>query len=330
MTSVPKTMKGVLIEKTGGPEVLQYKTDLPVPVPKAGEVLVKNEFSGVNFIDTYFRTGLYSAPKPEVLGRDGEGTIVALGPEGEFYGLKEGDYVIWMNTGGYAEYTAVPALKVHVIPKGIKPGVAVASYLQGLTAVTLIKEAYVAKKGDWILVHAAAGGVGLWLCQLLRVVGAKVIGTASTEDKIKLAKENGADYMINYAHEDLVARVKEITGGAGVAAVYDGVGAATFEADLEVLARRGTLASFGNASGSVPPFPISKLSAKNLKVCRPTLFNYMLLREEQEYYAQLLFKYILEENLNVRVHETYPLQNVAQAQIDLVSRKTTGKLLLKP
>lgn len=195
--------------------------------------------------------------------------------------------------------------------------------------MTLIRESYFVRKGDWILVHAAAGGVGLWLCQLLKAVGAKVIGTASTEEKIKLAKENGAEFMINYSHENWVERVKEITSGEGVAAVFDGVGASTFDGDLQVLARKGTLASFGNASGAVPPFPIAKLSQKNLKILRPTLFNYIATREEFEKYAGELFDFILKDNLNVRM-DVYPLEDVAKAHIDLEGRKTTGKLLLKP
>lgn len=196
--------------------------------------------------------------------------------------------------------------------------------------MTLIREAYAVQKGDWVLVHAAAGGVGLWLCQLLRAVGAKVIGTASTEEKVELAKKNGGEFMINYSHEDVVARVKELTGGVGVAAVFDGVGKSTFDIDLEVLARKGSLVSFGNASGAVPPLAIAKLSAKNLKVLRPTLFNYIYTREEFELYTGQLFDMILKEGIDVRVHDTYPLADVAKAHTDLEGRKTTGKLLMKP
>ncbi|KAH7411216.1 hypothetical protein BKA64DRAFT_704320 [Cadophora sp. MPI-SDFR-AT-0126] len=329
-TSIPKTMKGVLIEKTGGVEVLQYKTDLPVPAPKTGEVLVKNDFIGVNYIDTYFRTGLYPAPKPEILGREAEGTIVAVG-DGDILNLKVGDRVVWLGTAAYAEFSAAPAAKAHVLPSELSPGIAAASILQGLTALTLIREAYEVKKGDWVLVHAAAGGVGLWLCQLLKAIGARTIGTASTTEKIELAKKNGAQFMINYKEEkDLVGKVKEITGGAGVNVVFDSTGKDQFENDLEVVARKGTVVSYGNSSGAVPPLAISRLAGKNIKVLRPTLFNYIYTREEYERYTAELFDFIIKDKLNVRVHETYPLADIARAHTDLEGRKTTGKLLLKP
>ncbi|KAI9736433.1 MAG: NADPH:quinone reductase [Claussenomyces sp. TS43310] len=329
MAPIPKTMRGILIEKTGGVEVLQYRTNLPVPSLKEGEVLVKNDYVGINYIDTYFRTGLYPAPKPEILGREAEGTIVAVSDAGETHGFKPDDRAVWMSTAGYAEYTAVPADKAYAIPAGIQPGVAAAALLQGLTALTLIREAYAAQKGDWILVHAAAGGVGLWLCQLLRAVGARVIGTASTPDKIALARANGAEFVIDYSHEDVVARVSDITGGAGVVAVFDGVGKDTFEADLQLLARKGSLVSFGNASGPVPPFAIARLGAKNLKVLRPSLYNYIYTRDEAERYTAELFDLILKDAVEVRVHHVYPLADVATAHSDLEGRRTTGKLLLK-
>jgi len=179
------------------------------------------------------------------------------------------------------------------------------------------------------LVHAAAGGVGLWLVQLLHATGAKVIGTASTPEKIALAKENGADFMIDYSKEDIVARVKEITNGQGPTAIFDGVGKSTFEADLEVAARKATVVSFGNASGPVPPLTIARLSPKNLKIARPQLFGYIATREEFEHYTSELFNFIIKDKLNVRVHEVYPLADVQRAHLDLEGRKTTGKLLLK-
>lgn len=250
-------MKGVLCVREGGPEVLEYKTDLPVPQPGKGQVLIKNSSMGINYIDTYFRSGIYPAPKPEILGRDGEGEIVAVG-EGDVYDLKKGDHVVWMGTGGYAEYTAVNALHVARIPKGIPDTIAVAALLQGLTALTMIRESHHTKAGEFCLVHAAAGGVGLWLCQLLKALGARVIGTASTAAKIEEAKKAGAEFMIDYSQEkDLVAKVMEITGGKGVDAVFDGVGKDTFEDDLKVVKRKGTVVSFGNASGTVPPLAIT-------------------------------------------------------------------------
>ena len=196
----------------------------------------------------YYRSGLYPSPKPRILGNEAEGTIVSTGP-GEHYSLKVGDRVVWLGAANaYAEYSAVPSAKVHAIPSSLKPQTAAAALLQGITALTLIREAYPVQKDDWVLVHAAAGGVGLLLCQLLRAAGAKTIGTASTSEKIKLAKENGADYMINYKEEkDFVGKIKELTGGEGVKAVFDSTGKDQFENDLEVVARKGTIVSYGNS-----------------------------------------------------------------------------------
>lgn len=207
---------------------------------------------------SYFRTGLYPAPSfPHILGREASGEIVATGSGGELHGFAAGDRVVYMGTGAYAEYTALATTHVAKVPAAIKSDVAAAAALQGLTALTLIREAHLVKKGDWVLVHAAAGGVGLWLCQLLRAVGAHTIGTASTEAKIQLAKENGAEVLINYSKEDVVEKVKEVTNGQGVVAVFDGVGKSTFDISLESLARKGSMVSFGNASGAVPPLTIS-------------------------------------------------------------------------
>ena len=197
---------------------------------------------------SYFRTGLYPSPKPEILGREGEGTVIATGA-GDLHNLKVGDRVVYMGSGAYAEYTTTASGMAHVVPPTLKPGIAAAALLQGLTALTLIREAHAVQKGDWVLVHAAAGGVGLWLCQLLRAVGAKTIGTASTEEKMELAKKNGAGIMINYKEEkDLVARVKELTGGEGVKVVFDSTGKDQFENDLEVVARKGSVISYGNSA----------------------------------------------------------------------------------
>jgi len=327
--STPKLMKGVLIEKTGGVEVLEYKTDLPVPTPKANEVLVKNEFIGINYIDTYFRTGLYPAPKPEILGREAEGQIVAVGPAvaAEW---KEGQRVVWMHTSGYAEFTAVPAHLLYSVPASIRPGLAAAAILQGLTALTLVEEAYAVQRGDWVLVHAAAGGVGQWLVQVLHAKGAHTIATASTEAKRELAKGFGADVVTGYEREDVLAAVKKATDGQGVRAVFDGVGKSTFDLSLEAVGRKGTVASFGNASGAVEPLAISRLTAKNVKVCRPTLFNYLTTPEERKRYSSELFDMLLHHKIKVGVHETYPLSEVARAHTDLESRKTAGKLLMKP
>lgn len=237
---------------------------------------------------------------------------------------------MYLNTETYAEYTAAPVGNAAKIPEAISTHDAAAALLQGLTALTLIREAYAVKKGDWVLVHAAAGGVGLWLCQLLRAVGARTIATASTREKLELAKEHGAEVLVDYSHEDVKAKVMEATGGTGVAAVFDGVGKNTFDLSLDCVARKGTLASFGNASGAVPPFAIARLGGKNVKLLRPTLFNYIATREEFEHYSNELFAFMEKDKMDVRVHEVYPLSEAKMAQDDLEARKTTGKLLLKP
>ncbi|KAI9774009.1 MAG: NADPH:quinone reductase [Geoglossum umbratile] len=328
-TTVPRTMKGVVVEKTGGVEVLEFRTDIPVPEPGEGEILVKNEYIGVNYIDTYFRTGLYASPKPEILGREACGHIASTGPNVPPL-FAPGTRIAFLATGTYAEYTSAPYAKAVPVPAGLSSDLAAAVLLQGLTALTLIRESHPVKHGDFVLVHAAAGGMGLWLCQLLKWVGARTIGTASTVAKGELAKENGAEWVVDYSRESVVERVREITGGDGVVAVFDGVGKDTFEGDLEVVARKGTVVSFGNASGPVPPFTIARLSAKNVKLVRPMLYSYIHTREEFDHYASELLRFVEQEKPNINIHKVYPLQDVARAHTDLESRKTTGKLLLKP
>jgi len=205
---------------------------------------------------SYFRTGLYPSPKPEILGREAEGRVVATGP-GNAYSFVPGDRVVWMATGAYAEYTACPASKAIKVPSSIPESHAAAAILQGLTALTLVREAHKVEKGDRVLVHAAAGGVGLWLCQILRAIGATTIGTASTPEKIQLALDNGADYMIDYSKDSVPDKVREIVGSEGVKVVFDGVGKSTFEGSMEAVGRKGSMISFGNASGAVPPVTIA-------------------------------------------------------------------------
>jgi NADPH2:quinone reductase len=255
--STPTTMKAVLVESTGGPEVLQFRTAHPVPTPKAGQLLVRNNISGVNFIDTYFRTGLYASPKPEILGREGAGTVAALGPETT--GFQVGDRVAWLATGGYAEFTAVPAAKTVKIPEGISDEDVMASFLSGLTVLAFAKETYPVQKGDWVLLHAAAGGAGFLMTQILKSMGAKVIGTAGGAEKCALVKSLGADVVIDYRSEEgknWVKLVKEATGGRGVDVVYDSVGLDTWEGSLDAVKRKGTVIWFGNASGPVPPLQL--------------------------------------------------------------------------
>ncbi|KAL8641225.1 MAG: hypothetical protein Q9228_001942 [Teloschistes exilis] len=332
MAPIPKLMKAVQIERTGGIEVLQYK-DVPVPTPKNDEVLIKNEFIGVNYIDTYFRTGLYPSPKPMILGREGSGTIASVGSGvSKSLGFAEGDEVAYMGTSAYADFTACPAEKVLKIPDQVSSSDACSALIQGLTALTLVEETHKVQSGDWVLVLAATGGVGGWLCQILRAKGAKTIGTVGSEEKVATAKEQGADVVVidRPGQGDVLQTVKECTDGQGVAAVFDGVGKDTFDRSLECVARKGTVASFGNASGAVEPFLISKLSANNAKVARPTLYNYVATRQEFENYSDELFKMMIQNSFSVRIHETYPLKDVARAHTDIESRKTMGKLLLKP
>lgn len=243
-------MKAVQISKTGGVEVLEYK-DVPVPSIGKCQVLIKNDYAGVNFIDTYFRTGLYPSPLPLVLGREAAGEVVSA--DSSVTNFPPGTKVVYMDSQAYAQYTAVDAAKVIAIPANLTTEQAAAAFLQGLTAWTLIREAAHVQAGQWTLVHAAAGGVGQLLVQMLKSVGAKIIGTASTQEKCDLAKKLGAGWTVN-SKEDVVAKVKEITGGHGVDAIFDGVGAATFDADLEMIALKGYLVSFGNAVSGIPIF----------------------------------------------------------------------------
>ncbi|KAJ5875808.1 uncharacterized protein N7529_001392 [Penicillium soppii] len=328
--STPTTMKAVLVESTGGPEVLQFRTAHPVPTPKAGQLLVRNNISGVNFIDTYFRTGLYASPKPEILGREGAGTVAALGPETT--GFQVGDRVAWLATGGYAEFTAVPAAKTVKIPEGISDEDVMASFLSGLTVLAFAKETYPVQKGDWVLLHAAAGGAGFLMTQILKSMGAKVIGTAGGAEKCALVKSLGADVVIDYRSEEgknWVKLVKEATGGRGVDVVYDSVGLDTWEGSLDAVKRKGTVIWFGNASGPVPPLQLPKLSAKCVKVARPTLFGYIETREEFEYYTNELFGLLKSGQLKTKIHKIYPLEDIAQVHEDLEGRKTMGKPLLR-
>ncbi|KAJ5747373.1 uncharacterized protein N7511_009069 [Penicillium nucicola] len=329
--SVPTTMKAVVVEQTGGPEVLQFRTAHPVPTPQAGQLLVRNNISGVNYIDTYFRTGLYPSPKPEVLGREGAGVVAAVGPDTS--GFQVGDRVAWLATQGYAEYTAVSAAKTVKIPEGISDEDVMASFLSGLTVLAFAKETYPVQKGDWVLLHAAAGGAGFLMTQILKTMGANVIGTAGGAEKCALVKSLGADVVIDYRSEegqDWVKLVKEATGGRGVDVVYDSVGKDTWEGSLEAVKRKGTIVWFGNASGPVPPLPLPKLSPKCVKVARPTLFGYIETREEFEYYTNELFTLLKSGQLKTKIHKIYPLEDIAQVHKDLEGRKTMGKPLLRP
>ncbi|EPS43518.1 hypothetical protein H072_2492 [Dactylellina haptotyla CBS 200.50] len=324
------TEKAVQFSKTGGTEVLEIN-DIPIPKIEKGQVLIKTVYAGVNFIDTYFRSGLYPVPAfPHTLGSEGAGIVEAVGDGVTKF--KPGDNVVYMGSGTYREYSLVPERVVSHVPDGLKLEEAAAVLIQGLTALTMLRESYSVNKGDTILIHAAAGGTGLILVQLAKALGATIIATASTAEKLEIAKQHGADYLVNYSGgedqwvKDVLAYTKN---GEGVEAVYDGVGKATFEGDLKVTKRKGTLVSFGNASGSPDPFVIGRLGDKNIKLLRPRLFAYVATQEEFDHYTQELFGYIKNNQLKVNIHKIYPMQDIAQAHKDLEGRATTGKLVLK-
>lgn len=270
-SSVPPTMKAIVIEQTGGPEVLQLRTDQPVPVPRDGELLVHNHLAGVNYIDTYFRTGLYPSPKPEILGREAIGTVVAVGgssasasapASSSSPSFQPGDRVVWMHTGSYAEYTAVPAAKTAKVPADLPDETVIGSFLSGLTVLSLARETYDVQRGDWVLLHAAAGGAGYLMTQVLKAKGAKVLATAGGPEKCAIVRALGADVVVDYRSSDAAARdwvavAKEVTGGQGVDVVFDSVGKDTWEGSLEAVKRKGTIVWFGNASGPVPLFPLT-------------------------------------------------------------------------
>jgi NADPH2:quinone reductase len=327
----PSTLSAVQIGRNGGVEVLEYKTDLPVPELEPGQLLVENAFIGINYIDNYVRSGLYPTPSfPITLGKEGSGTVLALASSGNFFGIKVGDRVTYnVGNGAYASHSVVNADKTIVVPEHISLEDAAAAPLQAMTAYTLLTDSHTVQKDDWILVTAAAGGVGQWLVQMGKSIGAKVIATCSTS-KIDLVKKLGADLVIDYSKEDYVKPVLDATDGKGVIAVFDSVGKSTFDDSLNCVARKGTMVSFGNSSGAVPPFAISRLAQKNVKVLRPTLFNYIATRDEMETVAKAVWEFMQKPGVKVDIYKIYPLKDAAEALTDIESRKTTGKLLLKP
>lgn len=322
-------MKAIQVSQTGGPEVL-VPTDLPTPKPKPDEALVQIKAAGVNFIDVYFREGRYPAQLPFIDGQEGAGVVTEIGSDVKL--LQPGDRVAYTGRlGSYAEYAVVPAERLVKIPDELDFEQAAAAMLQGMTAHYLTHSTYKLQAGETALIHAAAGGVGLLLVQMAKKIGARVIGTAGTKEKAQLARDAGADECIIYAEADFAAETKRLTDGKGVHVVYDGVGKATFDKDLDVLLPRGFLVLFGGSSGAVPPFDLIKLSQKgSLYITRPTLVNYTVTREELEWRAHDVLGWIAAGELKVRIHKTYPLAEAAQAHRDLEGRKTTGKLLLIP
>jgi len=322
-------MKAIRIHKTGGPEVLTVE-EIPDPVVGPKDVLVEITASGLNFIDVYFREGIYPIPLPTTLGFEGAGVVVAIGKEVKDF--KVNDFVAYVGIlGSYAKRSIVPESRLVKVPKKIPLKKAAAMMVQGITAQYLTMSTFPLKKGDVCLVHAAAGGVGLLLCQIAKLLGAKVIGTVSTEEKAKLAKDAGCDHVILYSKADFVPEVKQITKGIGVNVVYDGVGKATFEKSLDCLKPRGMMVLFGQASGVVPPMDLGILNRKgSLFVTRPGMNSYIETTQELRARAGQVFDWVLKGQLNVHISREFSFEQISEAHKMLEGRKTTGKVLIIP
>ncbi|MGD0892170.1 MAG: quinone oxidoreductase [Terracidiphilus sp.] len=322
-------MKAIQIHETGGPEVLKL-ADLPIPQPGPGQVLIRVEAIGVNFVEIYFRKGVYKAALPLTPGSEAAGTVEELGPG--VTGFAAGDSVASTSVlGSYAEYALVPAAQLVKMPDGVSMEQAAAAMLQGMTAHYLAYSTFPLKKGDTCLVHAGAGGVGLLLTQMAARIGSHVITTVSSVEKAELSREAGASEVILYTEENFETEVKRITGGKGVDVVYDSVGKTTFDGSLNCLRPRGLLALFGGSSGPVPPFDLIQLSGKgSLFITRPSLWHYIATRAELEWRAGDVLGWAAKGELKLRTEYVYDLADAAQAQSDLEGRKTTGKILLEP
>ncbi len=321
-------MRAIQIAKTGGAEVLEY-IEMPTPVPTAGQLLVKIEASGVNFIDTYFREGRYAAVLPFVPGQEAAGVVAALG-EG-VTGFREGDHVAWTGTRGtYAEFVCAPSSDLLHVPPGISSEQAAAALTQGLTAHYLAHDTYVIQRGDTVLIHAGAGGVGLLLTQMAKRLGATVIATVSTDEKAALSRAAGAKHTILYTQQDFRAEAMKITGGVGFPVVYDSVGKTTFEDSLKCLRPRGLMVLYGASSGAVPSMDPIRLMSGSLYLTRPNLKDYVSTRAALEKRAKDVFEWVADGTLKLRIEHRYALKDAAQAQRDMEARKTTGKVLLVP
>jgi NADPH2:quinone reductase len=321
--------KAIRIHAHGGPEVMQWE-EVDVGTPGVGQVLIRHTAIGFNFIDIYHRAGLYPQPMPSGLGSEAAGVIEALGKGVK--GLKVGAHVAYAGgaPGSYAERRVVPADLLVPIPKGVSDQTAAAMMLKGMTAEYLLRRTYKVKKGDTILIHAAAGGVGLIVCQWAKALGAKVIGTVSTDAKAAEAKKHGCTYPIVVPREDFVARVKAITKGKGVPVVYDSVGKDTFDKSLECLSRYGILALFGQSSGMVPPVTTAVLAKNGAFLTRPSLGVYNATREDLLASSRALFSVVKSGKVKIRINHTYPLVEAAKAHEDVAARKTTGSVILLP
>lgn len=322
-------MHAVRIHEIGGPNALSYD-EIETPQPGAGQVRVKLEASGVNYIDVYHRTGLYKLNLPAILGREGAGVVDAVGADVST--VRQGDRVAFvLDAPSYAEYAIVSAQRVVRVPANVSLQDAAAVLLQGLTAHYLCYSTYPLQQGDWTLIHAAAGGAGQLAVQVAKIAGARVIGTVSTKAKAEVARAAGCDEVILYSETDFVPRVREITGGKGVPVVYDSVGKDTYAGSLNCLAPRGMFVSWGNASGAVPPIdPLTLMSKGSLYMTRPTLGHYLATPEEYAWRADALFGWLGEGKVVVRIDQTLPLRQAVQAHEYLESRKAMGKILLLP
>jgi NADPH2:quinone reductase len=322
--------KAIRMSRTGGPEVMEL-VDVSLDAPGPGEAQVRHAAIGLNYIDVYFRTGLYPQPLPAGLGMEGAGTVEAVG-EGVTH-VKVGDRVAYAGrpNGAYAEVRNMPADGLLVLPDNIGFETAAAMMLQGLTVQYLFHRTVQLKAGDTILFHAAAGGVGLIACQWAKVMGVNLIGTVGSEEKAALAIEHGATHVINYNKDNFTEKVRELTGGKGVMAVYDSIGKDTFIGSLDCLAPLGMMVSFGSSSGPVPPFSLSELASRgSLFITRPSLMSYMAKREDLEAAAASLFGVVSSGAVKIDVRQRYALADVAQAHIDLEARKTSGSTILLP
>jgi NADPH2:quinone reductase len=321
--------RAIRIHETGGPEVLRWE-EIEVESPGPGEVLLRQTAVGLNYIDTYHRTGLYPLELPAVLGREAAGVVVDVGPEVGLF--KPGDRAAYaLHPGSYAEMRVIPADRLVPLPDSVDDRSAAAVMLKGLTAHYLLRRTHRVQPGETILIHAAAGGVGLIACQWAKHLGATVIGTVGSPEKAELAREHGCDHPILYEREEFAERVREITGGKGVGVVYDSVGQATFERSLDCLRPLGLMVSFGQSSGAVPPLNLGILAQKgSLSVTRPTLATFIAERDDLLRASAELLDLVGNGTIAIEVRQTYPLKDAAQAHRDLESRKTTGSTLLLP
>jgi len=339
LSTVPSTMKAAVVRETGDAHALKLETDYPTPEMKPGQVIVKNQFAGINFIDTYHRKGLYARDLPFIGGQEGGGIVAAVSDEAAAEGVKVGDRVAYSVFGSYAEYTAVPTAKLLPVPEDVGLDVATSCVVQGLTAHYLTSSAHAGliKEGEWVLIHGVGGGTCQWAAQMAKIRGFKVIGTCS-KGKEDVCKDLGCDELIvldevsgtayeDYESVDIVAKVMEITGGKGAKCVIDGIGKSTMDISINSLAHRGIFISFGNASGAVPAFPVLRLIGKSAYVTRPKLLDYTTNREELVSRADDIFGWLKDGKLNVSVDTTFPLDQAAEGHMYLEAGKSKGKVL---